>query len=338
MGLSDWLKTQAAAMAIALSSVEKNALGQKGENLESESGTHQRLNQGRLSDDLLRGELTQQVKELRWRTYKVLKEADKYITKSAPVYQEGKEPVKKYDDEGNLIEVVDGVVDGYTNVTVKVENKGEKDVAKLSLDPFDTYPAELCVINDVIVKDVLKAFMNEFMEKKLKPEIYVDEKTGETRATHGEIKSDYFDMSDNQKPLFVEREYRPRIELERFTQRMIVRKINEKERLLEFYISKYPNEYDKRTSLVVSECKKIIDGRRSDMTDLYKVGFISLETIGVPDYFEYQYDNIKFERIVEHDGNYILKFRANVLVNGEDILKDMVEEDLDERYKNKEAK
>ena len=74
------------------------------------------------------------------------------------------------------------------------------------------------------------------------------------------------------------------------------------------------------------------------MTDLFKVGFISYDTVGVPDYMEYQYENLKFERVVEHDGNYIFKFRADILVNGEDILKDVIEHDLEERYKNKEAK
>ena len=42
------------------------------------------------------------------------------------------------------------------------------------------------------------------------------------------------------------------------------------------------------------------------MTDLYKVGFISMDDVGVPDYREYQYEVEKFDKIVEYDGNYIL--------------------------------
>jgi hypothetical protein len=316
MGLSDWLKKQATAVAIALSSVEKNALGQQGKNLEDVDGQHQRLKQGTLSDDLTRGELTQQVKELRWRTYKVLQETENWITNSEPVYYEGEEPKNLVDDEGNVTGYTEGRISHYINTSTKHEDKHAGDLAKLKVDPFDKYKPEICLINDEITQSVKEA-----MEGGAK--VSAEDKNS---------------LSEYLRPLLVEREYRPRIELERFTHKMIVRKVSEEERLLEFYISKYPDEYDKRTSLVTSECKKIINGRRSDMTDIQKVGFISMDDVGVPDYLQFEYEVDGFNRIVEYDGNYVLKFRAKVVVNGEYILQEFLEEELEERYKNKEAK
>ena len=342
MGLSDWLRNQATALVLATASVEKNALGQKGESLNSSTGMHQRLNQGRLSDDLLRGELTQQVKEIRWRTYKVLQEVEQYVSKSVPVYVTGKEPEPVYDNEGNITHYTEGVIDGYTTISVKVDNLFQKELDGLTLDPIDDYLPELCVINDVITETILDSLDNNLMASNKKPEIYIDkdnEGEDETRATHGIISHELKTTSKYNRPLLVEREFRPRIELERFTKRMVVRNISEDEKLLEFYVSKYSDEHDKRTSLIIAECKKILTkGLRSDMTDLRKVGFITMDDVGVPDYLEYQYEVIKFDKIVDFDGNYVLKFKAKPIVNGKDLLEEFVDKDLEEKYNNKEVK
>mgnify|MGYP000091026429 CR=1 FL=1 len=67
------------ALSIAFSNVEKNVFSQKSEELVNGFEKQQRNTQGMLADSLLHGEITQEVKNLRWRTYKILKKSKKAL-------------------------------------------------------------------------------------------------------------------------------------------------------------------------------------------------------------------------------------------------------------------
>jgi len=78
-------KRAALYLSVAFSNVEKAALGQKGEDLSDDTNTLQRYRQGTLADDLLQGRLTEEVKLLRARTYKVLETMDKQRVNIKPI-------------------------------------------------------------------------------------------------------------------------------------------------------------------------------------------------------------------------------------------------------------
>lgn len=61
MNIKNWITNQIARIMFSVSNVEKNALGQKGESLETDINKHQRLTQGQLADSLINGEITQEV-------------------------------------------------------------------------------------------------------------------------------------------------------------------------------------------------------------------------------------------------------------------------------------
>jgi hypothetical protein len=109
--------------------------------------------------------------------------------------------------------------------------------------------------------------------------------------------------------------------------------------LLEFYISKYPKEDDAKTAFLLSEIKKaIINPRVSDMLDFETVSFITNKTIGVMDMLLFNYEINKFDKIIEFNGNYVIKFIANVVINGDDLMEQYREEELDKKYENKQRK
>lgn len=78
-------KRAALYLSVAFSNVEKAALGQKGEDLSDDANTLQRYRQGTLADDLLQGRLTEEVKLLRARTYKVIEAMDKKKVNITPI-------------------------------------------------------------------------------------------------------------------------------------------------------------------------------------------------------------------------------------------------------------
>ena len=94
MGLKKWLKQKAAIISLAISNVEKSALNNTGDVLDVTSSHHQRLNQGILADSLINGEITQEVQNLKWRTYKILK-ATEGVSAEIIGYDEDNMPITR---------------------------------------------------------------------------------------------------------------------------------------------------------------------------------------------------------------------------------------------------
>ena len=67
-----WIKRQIAAFSLAMSSVEKNTLSQQGLTVDAGVNSEQSHKKGTLEYNLINGEVTQEVKDLRWRMYKIL--------------------------------------------------------------------------------------------------------------------------------------------------------------------------------------------------------------------------------------------------------------------------
>lgn len=270
-------------LALATSSVEKNALSQDGGKITDNTSQVQRHRQGTLADALNRGELTQEVKDLRWRMYKVLDASSDVKTK-----------VIAYDEEGYPI-----------TETVSIDRTSG--LSKIKVDAHDDYTLELVVNND----DETLSITDVLVEKSDK----------------------------NEKVIICGRDFSPKFKIENFTKKMNVRTISKTDKLLEFYVPQYPNEDDRRSYLFISEIKKGLKNPRiCDFLDIQTVSFISNNTIGVRDLMSFEYKINKFDKIIEFDGYYVVKFNATIIKDGESIVEKFRENELDEKYKNKERK
>lgn len=314
--IKEWARKKAAMISLSLSNVEKNALGQTGEQLSSDTKQVQRHSQGQLADSLVNGEITQEVINLRWRTYKVLQESQGLISE-----------VTGYDE------------DGYPIVkTTKVDKK--KLLSKITTEPTDKYPLEIMLDNEEITNGVNDIINNKYIEISETPILNKDVLGNVTGATHGVISSEeYFATNKTEKPIVITREFFPKFNIETYTKKLHVKTINETEKLLEFYVSKYPDAENKRSTLFISEMKKAINNPMSSkMLEIKDVSFTTYKTIGCDDFLYYEYEIVSLDKIVEFNEFYVVKFKANVVIEGENILEKYREEQLDEKYKNKEKK
>jgi hypothetical protein len=312
MKIFNWFKRKMALLSLAVSNVEKNTLGQSGDVLSNDVNQVQRHTQGQLADSLKHGEITQEVIDLRWRTYKILKET-----------------------EGVTAEIVGYDEDGMPIVKTKKVNK-KLGLKKVKLDPSDSYKLEMVVDNSEIVIGGNQAMDNENISI-LDEVIKSENENGDMIATHGIINSvEYYATNKSERPIMIVRDDLPNFYLENFTLKMNVRTINETDKMLEFYVSKYPDEYNRTSRLFISEVKKIMnDGIKSTMLDLKNVNFITYKTLGSDDFLEYEYDNISFDKIVEFNGYYIVKFIGKVKISGNDILEIHRVAELDKKYEQK---
>jgi hypothetical protein len=84
--------------------------------------------------------------------------------------------------------------------------------------------------------------------------------------------------------------------------------------------------------------KAINNPMLSNMLEIKDVSFTTYKTIGCDDFLYYEYEIVSLDKIVEFNEFYVVKFKANVVIEGENILEKYREEQLDEKYKNKEKK
>lgn len=320
----NWIKRKLALLAFAVSKAETLTLHQREDVLDAPEGMSQTMNQGSILDALKKGEMTLPVKELRWRLYKVLKESK---GKTATI--------TGYDEDGLPI------VKTYTVDKYKLD--------KIIHDNADDYPVEMVVTNDVLTQSTFEAFDkfdSNYVSGDTRPapkqemfEIIGQEMSG-TSYTHLEISfDDMMSTFKDKKSLYFQREVRPKFELESYVQKMLVRNISDDEKLLELYVSIYTDEYNRKSRLFINEVKRAMKNPRfTDMLEITKINFISDKTIGSEDGLEYEYEIVKFDKIVEFNGSYVIKFIAKPIVNGDNIFEKYKLEELEERYLHKKAK
>jgi|694.fasta_scaffold10424_6 hypothetical protein len=309
--LSKWVKSNIAMLSLSLANIEKNALGQRAETLSDDVKHVKRNTEGQLADSLLQGEVTQEVMNLRWRNYKILKQV-----------------------EGFKSEIIDYDKDGIPIVKKRKIDK-TKGISNVKTDNFDDYPLEMSFINDDVTINVKDVLSTKYLSEKKVP-IIIDKDT----RTIGDISSlEYYSFYKTQKPLIIERSIAPKFDIEKYTKKLNVRVIDEESRLLEFYVSKYPDEYNKTSKLFINEINKAIKNFfNSNMLNIETVSFITNNTVGSDDFMFYKYNIVKFDKIIEFNGHYVIKFLAKTLINGENVVEKYRQTTLDRKYENKEVK
>jgi len=312
--IKNWTNKKLGMMSLALANVEKNALAQKGESLSNDAQQVQRNSQGQLADDLLQGRVTQQVMDLRWRTYKVLQETEG-IKAEVIGYDENDMPIMKL---------------------TKIDKK--KGLEFVKVDTFDDYPLEMVIENNEITTGVNQMLDNAYL--KISDESTINKKKGKVvSATHGEISAtDYFASQKNELPITIERKEHPKFKIEKHTKKLNVRDIDGNKKMLEFYTSMYPDE-SIISSLFISDVKKAIKNPESStILNIDSVEFITHKSLGADDFSEYKYKILSFDKIIQFNGHYVFKFIAEPIINGRYILEDYRINKLDTKYKNKEKK
>lgn len=292
-----WIKNKIIGLMLSLSKTEKMFLSDKDSD-DSGIGKYQSHRQGMLSDSLIKGELTQEVKELRWRLYKVIQHSKNY-----------KSDITGYEEDGTPI----------VNTTIAT-NKSK--LNKYGCDESDNeFKLKVVVPNDNLTND----------------SVDITDKIND--ETNDISRDNYLSNLKKINTLLLKRDHLPMFKIEDYTTKMLIREMPDHKVLLEFYVSKYRGE-DKKSTLFLSEIKKIIKGKkyRSPILDFNSIFFISDNCLGVIDNLEFEFEIIKFHRILEYDGDYVIKFVANKKIYGKSVFDKYKLSDLEEKYENKDKK
>jgi hypothetical protein len=247
-----WIKHKILSFLFSLSVFDKKILSQDKEKINEGNVINNDKDVGTLAHSLKNSIINEEVENLRWRTYKILKET-----------------------EGVTAQIV-----GYDE-------------------------------NNMPILDEVEKSQNEY---------------GDLIVTHGVINSlEYFATNKAERPIIITRTELPNFNIENFTLKLNIRTINETDKLLEFYVSKYPDEYNRTSRLFISEINKIInDDIKSSMLNFESVNFITYKTLGADDFLD--------------NGYYIIKFISKIKIDGNNILENYRVDELDKKYNKKEKK
>lgn len=277
------------SLAAATKNVETQTLSQVNvDSVEGGINVVQDVNQGvhELAKALLRGELTEEVKQLRYRNYKVDREAKKYK---------------------------------YFSPTLALKKKEGKDNKFISFDKTDGLEVITIQYNYAISEDVLDA-------------IKQIENGGRGKKTKYKFE--------------FKRDFIPRFRMEEFAKKVVVKRLDETHAILDFYFSKYPERFfrrsdDKsfRSKVFIHEIENIRDkGVKSDMLDVEELRFVTNHAYKQDDLMEFVFKNIMFREVAEFDGDYILRFKASIEHDGIDLTAAFYNKEMAEKYENKEKK
>lgn len=263
-------------------------------NISQDSSIEQEIEQQSVFKDLLKGELTEEVKELRHEMY----------------YAERRSHEYSYNGGGNA-------------------KKNNLFDYKGSAEMSDGNPIKLVLNN----KQIINSLCDDGVA------IY-----GSDVAISEELQGNFnipISKGDEKYCFDVTRKFFPRFKIEKYTTKLIVKDIlnDEKNAFLDFYIPMYKQQFNNITKLFQSELDRIYQGDvKSDLLDFDKISFITKNCYGAPDLFLFEYDKPTFIDIIKFDGCYVLRFKCNIVINGEDTLTDIYHEATDKKIKNKERR
>lgn len=250
------------------------------------AGIEQQKAQENVYANLLRGEVTQEVKELRHEMYYAERKSHDYV------YAGGGHAQKRNDifDYSGNIETSDGF-----KVQIVQENK--EDASSLIENGIYSTGTEV-----------------EFDEK---------------------AKGDLRLKEQRKFTIMIKRDFFPSFRLEQYATKLVVKRIDEKHALLDIYVPDGRKQFDNVHKLFLKSVEKIYMGdKRSDIVDFQALSFISSNAYGTDDLKFYEYDNIKFDNIISFDGSYVLRFTADVVTDGFDMIEEFYDEAAAEKSKN----
>lgn len=111
--------------------------------------------------------------------------------------------------------------------------------------------------------------------------------------------------------LKVSYDFIPRLRLDSYVKKIVVKEDVDNGRIVDLYVSKYQEKYNNKHKFFLSEINKILNGdRRSDLLDIKEISFTTNNAYGISDGITLVYNEVVFNNITEYDGSYVLKFNV----------------------------
>lgn len=226
-------------------------------------------------NDMIRGEVTQEVKELRHEMYYAERKSHHYIYNG--------------EDRGELRQVLDysGHIENSDNHKVWIVQENKEDTGSLIEN----------------------------------------------------LQDDFKNKNHRSFTIQIERDFIPSFRLEEFINKIVVKSIDENKCVLDLYTSQYMKQFMTRHRPFIAELNRIYEGdTRSPLLQFNSLEFVTSNAYGADDLMLFKFINPEFVDILKFDGNFVLRYAADININGFDIIKEFYDEDTQKKSDNKEMR
>jgi len=129
--------------------------------------------------------------------------------------------------------------------------------------------------------------------------------------------------------------FMPRFKLERYINKIVIRNKDKNSVFIDMYTTEYASQFGKVDALFIKQIYDIKEknNKKSDITTIDKLSFITDKSYGENSLYHFSYDNIIFQYINVFDGNFVLTFTANIVDDGTFIGKKYETKELSEKLK-----
>ena len=323
----DKTKQVGIGMILGMKNTEDATLHQSGLDGGINGGIYQNITDKRVALNLLRGEITESVKELIWRTYKIEEEAANWEYYS-PFY--AKKAFKAdvhhaaYDDSDRLelITIQDN------NDFIDTAKTMEKYMAVIDIEAStDKYMEALGKGAEENGVDIETFYRNHEWDKKRHA---VMEDVGfvfKKGASMPQPVKTYIIHAEH--PVTATNNITP------YIKKVVVKKTDNEENLaFDLYFSKYPARGDFKQRRLLEEIKRIKDGLPSDIFDLDRLWFDTQEAYNIHNAVRFDFSKIQFLSIAEYDGHYVAKFTGKCRFKDESLSDKHYSESMAKKYAN----
>ena len=262
-----------------LKSVEDHILTVTDNGSETEIGGKKHIRANSVAGAMLRGEVTQAVKELRYRTYLVDREAQKFEVFSPTLALRREKMDSKF---------------------VEYENKDNLELVVIQLN------------------DIYRESVNETLEND-------GARINKPKSAIKITRPDWFT---------------PRFKIEDYTHRVVVRRVKDKECIVDFYVDRYPDNTRFKSKGFVREVEGIMNtGRKTDLVDISTLAFTTYKAFNAEDLNEFEFELHDFVGVIPYNGVYIIRFKATAIVDGNDLVETKYyDKTMADKYAKKERK
>lgn len=144
-----------------------------------------------------------------------------------------------------------------------------------------------------------------------------------------------YNTNDFVSLISIKRDFIPKYPIENYMNKIVVRTINDKKAYIDLYTTMYSSQFGKVDAIFIARLNELKNtgNKRSDITDLSEISFITDKAYGENDLCEFTFNNLIYKGIDCFDGNFVLTFEGDVISDGKSVVEKYKTQELDEKIK-----
>ena len=133
----------------------------------------------------------------------------------------------------------------------------------------------------------------------------------------------------------------PRFRIEKYIKKVVLKKTTDASKyIMDVYCSIYPRQFNSVDALFISEMRRVMDKKLYTNDTVYfdKFSFTTYKAYNVDDIHRFELINNRLKDIIIFDGNFVLKYESDAIVNDVDLTEKYKTKEMDEKYETKALK